>query len=270
MKRLVLSIGLILATAGCAVAQTPSTVPAAPAVPTVEMKGKPLSADTPVEQTLDALDQVGRGLKDFDAQVSMGQNDDVTGVDTRRTGKVSYQVKKEGDARVHVVFDKKIVGKRMQEKKIEYLLDDGWLTDRNYESRTEIRRQISKPGTKINMLKLGEGPFPLPIGQKREEVQAIFDVKKVPAAKEDPADTVHLQLTPKPGTSFERKFKAIDVWVESKTHFPVRIDTLDKNQATHRVTDLTDIRVNPGLKDSDFELQKISGDWQSSQELYAE
>ena len=29
-----------------------------------------------------------------------------------------------------------------------------------------------KPGEKLNLLKLGEGPFPLPIGQKKEDVYA--------------------------------------------------------------------------------------------------
>jgi len=101
-------------------------------------------------------------------------------------------------------------------------------------------------------------------------VLAIFEVKKITAAKDDPAGSVHLQLTPKPGTSFERKFKTIDVWVDGKTHFPVRIATLDKNESTLRTTDLTDIRVNPGLKDADFELTKIPGDWQSTQEDYKE
>jgi len=259
MNRAIIALGLVLTLIGCATAEV-----------AIDMKGKVLTADSSVEQTLDSLDQVGQGLKDFDAKVSMGQSDDVTGEDSKRTGRVCYQIVAEGNARVHVVFDKKIIGRKIQEKKIEYLLQDGWLTDRNYDTKQEIRRQVIKPGRKVNLLKLGEGPFPLPIGQKREDVLAIFDVKKIAAAKDDPAGSVHLQLTPKPGTSFERKFKTIDVWVDGKTHFPVRIATLDKNESTLRTTDLTDIRVNPGLKDADFELTKIPGDWQSTQEDYKE
>jgi hypothetical protein len=35
---------------------------------------------------------------------------------------------------------------------------------------------VLRPGEKVNLLKLGEGPFPLPIGQKRDDVKRQFDV----------------------------------------------------------------------------------------------
>src|SRR5262249_49430108 len=108
-----------------------------------------------------------------------------------------------------------------------------------------------------NLLKLGEGPFPLPIGQKKEDVHAMFEVKKIDAKKDDPADTVHIELTPKAGTRFEKKFKTIDVWVGSKDNMPHRIETLDPNETTIRTTDMSDVQVNPGLGDADFALPKI-------------
>jgi len=258
MKRARWMIGWVLCLAGCAAA--------APA----DMKDKTLTPDSSTDEVLDALDQVGQGLKDFDAKVSMGEEDSVQGGGFKRTGRVSYRVTGEGNASVHVVFDRRIVGSKAQDKKVEYLLADGWLTDRDYDRKVEIRRQVIKPGQKVNLLKLGEGPFPLPIGQKREEVLKLFDVKKIPAAKEDPAGSAHLELSPKQGTSFDRKFKTIDVWVDSKSHFPVRIETFDKNETTTRTTDLSDVRVNPGLKDADFELPKIDDHWQSTQEDYAD
>jgi len=263
MKRAVLTLSILMSVAGCAAAQIVTTN-----IPTVDLTGKTLGPEMPVEQILDALDQVGQGLKDFDARVSMGQADDVSGEDLTRSGRVCYRIGPDGNAAVNVDFDKKIVGKRMQDKRVQYLLNDGWLTDRDYDRKVEIRRQVTKPGQKINLLKLGEGPFPLPIGQKREDVLANFDVAKGGVGKDDPKDTVHLQLTPKKGTSFERKFKTIDVWVDVKTHFPVRIQTLDKNETTTRTTDLNNIRINPGLKDSDFELPRIGDDWQRTQEDY--
>ncbi len=258
MKRARWMIGFVLCIAGC--------VSAAPA----DMKGKTLTAESSSDDMLDALDHVGQGLKDFDAKVTMSEEDNVSGADSKRVGKVWYRKLGDENASVHVVFDRRIVGSKAQEKKVEYLLKDGWLTDRDYDRKVEVRRQVIKPGQKINLLKLGEGPFPLPIGQKREDVLAVFDVKKIPAAKEDPAGSVHLELTPKKGTSFDRKFKTIDVWIDGQSHFPVRIATLDKNETTTRTTDLSEVRVNPGLKDSDFDLPKIDKDWDSSQEDYKE
>jgi len=258
MNRAMIALGLVLTLIGCATAEV-----------AIDMKGTVLTADSSVEQTLDSLDQVGQGLKDFDAKVSMGQSDDVTGEDSKRTGRVCYQIVAEGSARVHVVFDKKIIGRKIQEKKIEYLLQDGWLTDRNYDTKQEIRRQVIKPGQKVNLLKLGEGPFPLPIGQKKQDVYSQFDVKKIDAKKDDPAQTVHVQLVPKPDTRLERRFKSIDVWVGTKDHMPHRIETLDKNESTTRTTDLSNVQVNVPLTDADFKLPEIDKqNWQLHEEAY--
>ena len=122
-----------------------------------------------------------------------------------------------------------------------------------------------KPGEKMNLLKLGEGPFPLPIGQKKEDVKKLFDVTLVPPAKTDAADladTIHLRLTPKEGTRFARKFGAIDIWVSRKSNFPIRIDTTAPGGSDHQTTKLQELKINPepGLKDGDFALPKIDAE----------
>src|SRR6185295_13773023 len=96
---------------------------------------------------------------------------------------------------------------------------------RNYKKTTQVTRTVLQPGEKMNLLKLGEGPFPLPIGQKKEDVYRLFDVKQIAPNPKDPPDSIHLQLKPKPGTAFARRFGMIDVWVDRKTHFPAKIRT---------------------------------------------
>jgi len=222
----------------------------------------PLNANSTREDVLDALNARGQGLKDFAADVSLAETDALNGETTTLVGKVWYQGKGEGDARMRVLFDKKLFGDKPQAgAKVEYTLDEGWLTDRDYKRKVEIKRQVLKPGEKINLLKLGEGPFPLPIGQPREEVLKMFDVKKIAAAPGDPADTVHLELAPKANSQFARKFKKIDTWVETKTSFPRRIATLDKSEAETRTTDLTNIQVNVGVKDDAFVLEDVGAGW---------
>src|SRR5882762_6650312 len=214
------------------------------------------------EDILDALNARGHGLKDFVADVSLAETDALSGDTTTLVGKVWYQAKGEGDARMRILFDKKLFGDKVQPgAKVEYMLDKGWLIDRDYKRKVEIQRQVLKPGEKTNLLKLGEGPFPLPIGQPREDVLKIFDVKKVDAKQGDPADTVHLELVPKEGNRFAKQFKKIDTWVETKTSFPRRIQTLDKSEAETRTTDLTNIQVNVGLKDDAFVQEKIGEGW---------
>jgi hypothetical protein len=221
------------------------------------------------DQILDALHAVGLGLKDFTADVSLAEIDALNGDKTTLSGKVWYQSRAAGDSRIRVLFDKKenAEKKPVKDFKIEYLLDAGKLTDRDYKRKIEVQRDVLKPGQKMNLLKLGEGPFPLPIGQERADVLLNFEVKKIDAKNDDPPATVHLQLTPKKASpaGLDKKFKTIDVWVETRTGFPRRIETVDKRETETRSTDLTNIRVNGNVQDREFVLEKVEN-WRLTNE----
>lgn len=252
MKRWISCLALILLVGLTARAQTPAA---------------PLSNNSSLDQILDALHARGAGLNDFTADVTLAESDTLGTGDSTLIGKVWYQAKGQGDARMRVLFDKKQIGKRLDPSaKVEYVLDNGWLIDRDYKNKVQVDRQVLKPGQKVNLLKLGEGPFPLPIGQPREEVLKMFEVKKVDPSQEDPANTVHVQLTPKPDSQFSRKFQTIDVWVDAQNNFPVRIETLDPNGTEVRTTNLSNIQVNQGLSDRQFTLEKIGNDWKMRSE----
>ena len=250
---------LVLACAGGAApapAAQPDRANPAPGRP-AGAAGAALSPDATVDQILDALEARGKDLKEFDANVRLQEMDDTGGVNVR-TGRVWFQGPSDS-GRIRVLFERREGNKKIYAEKIEYLLADGWLVERDYGRRNEVRRQVLRPGEKINLLKLGEGPFPLPIGQDKGEVHKSFDVEKVEAADGDPAGTVHLRLAPKPGTQFEKKFEAIDAWVDLKSRMPTRIEVTDANAATTRTTDLTNLRVNPNppLTKGDFTLARI-------------
>src|SRR5687767_12218725 len=66
------------------------------------------------EEILDALHARGQGLKDFTADVSLAETDALSGETTTMTGKVWYQARGEGDARMRIIFDKKLFGNRPQ------------------------------------------------------------------------------------------------------------------------------------------------------------
>lgn len=220
--------------------------------------------DASVDQLLQQLDQVGKDLKQFSAKLKLTEADPLSGA-TVRVGTVYFR-KSDGGAQVHVTFDKRIDESHIAHsgEKIEYLLDGRWLIDRNYRTKTEIKREVLKPGQKMDLFKLGEGPFPLPIGQDPQDVRKAFDVKRIAPAKDDPPHAVHLTLMPKAGTDLARSFHSIDVWVDEKSHMPARVDTLDANRQNSRSTELNDIVVNPGapgLKDSDFQLPNVDPNW---------
>jgi outer membrane lipoprotein-sorting protein len=234
-----------------------------------------LPADATADQVLDALDETGQNLREFTATVSMKQGDPFAGNMKTRTGKVWFQ--KNGDnGRIRVLFDKLRRGNIIFNEKLEYVFNkdwDGWLIDRDYSKVSETRRQVLKPGEKLNLFKLGEGPFPLPIGQKKEEVRKMFDVTLVPPeGAPGPADSIHLQLKPKEGTRYHRRFEMIDVWVDRPTRFPAQITTKARGSPDVHETKLQNVKVNPGgLKDADFtpEAVKLS-QWNVVIEPYKE
>ena len=263
MNRLTLILLACLATQCTAQPTPPLSPPAA--------GDSALPAEASVDQTLDAPQSRGQNLNEFTADVKLTETDTTFGTSTVRSGKVWYQLKPDGNARLRVLFEKKSVeDKPAQPDRKEYLLDDGRLIDRDYRIKNETTRQIARPGEKVNLFQLGKGPFPLPIGQDKKDVLNLFDVTKPVADKDDPADTIHLQFKPKPDTDFARKFSTIDVWVDLKTQMPARIETLDKKQAADRKTDLENLKVNPKppLTGDDFKLSSIEEGWNRHEESF--
>lgn len=237
----------------------------------------PLPAGASIDQVLDVLDQRGKSLHDFTADVQLGETDPTIGNTTTRLGKVWFEKKgAQGDASLHLLLDVKIAPQGGHfikvPDKLEYLLDQGWLTDRNYSKKTDTRRQVVKKGDKVNLLKLGEGPFPLPIGQDKTDVHANFDVTMIPPAQDDPPNTIHLQLKPKPGTKLAKRISQLDVWVDRNLGFPIRIDTIDATGGDQRRSDLSHLVINApgGLKPADFQLPPIDNTWQRHSEAYAD
>lgn len=228
--------------------------------------------DAGIDPVLQQLEQVGKNLKDFSAKLKLTETDNNLGTSSVRTGNVWFKKEADGSARIHVLFTQRIdpdTHRAYPKDKVEYLLDGPYLIDRNYQKKEEVKRQVLKPGQKLNLFKLGEGPFPLPIGQDPRDVHQQFNVKRIAPDKDDPANTIHLELTPKPDTDLARKFHSVDVWVDNKSHMPVRVDTTDVKQQTTRSTEMTDIVVNPpgGLAPGDFQLPNIDKDnWNRSVE----
>jgi len=227
-----------------------------------------IAPDASADVILDALHSRGTNLKDFSADVKLSTTDDRSGDTEEQSGKAVFQDRGKNDARVKISFDtaKRAVG--TQKKRLDFVLEGGWLTDRDYQKKLEVRRQVLRPGQQMNLLKLGEGPFPLPIGQPKEEVKKLFDVSRAPADKDDPRNTVHLILKPRPNTQFDKRFKKIDVYVGQETSFPARVDTEEKSQSS-RSTELTNIKINAGVDDSAFTLPDISKEgWNRREEPF--
>lgn len=226
-----------------------------------------LTAKSSVDDVLKALQARGQNLKDFTADVAQTDTDPITLHETVSKGKAFFQRLPDGDTRIRVNFERKKTGTQPEVKwHREYLLAKGTLVDQDFDRKSETHRQVAKPGQKIDPLKLGEGPFPLPIGQEPAEVKKSFDVSIAPLDKDDPADTVHVVLKPKAGTRFARKYDQFDVWVDLKSHFTSRIQVTELKATRIATTDLTNLQINKGLSDSDFTLAPPGKAWSVNDE----
>ena len=271
------STAVLLVAAGTAHAQNanPALVnPTGPAAAPAAV-GQAGPANAGVDPILDQLDARGQNLDSFTADVKLLERDDSTSLESTRVGRVWFQKLPDGSARMRVAFTDKLDNKAKKVDPLDYVLDGGWLLERQHAKKIQVRRQVLRPGEKVNLLKLGEGPFPLPIGQKKEDVKRQFDVTLArPDKQADPAyapGAPHLALKPRDGTPLKRKFSLIDVWVDPRTNMPVKIETVDNKETTVKSTELTNVQINPKLNDADFKLPPIDEtQWSSKEEPFSE
>ena len=308
---LVLMLGLAVLGTSCA-AQTspaaretsPDAAPAAPkdapAEPARSGTGVDAAEDVSTNELLDRMHTLGQTLTSLRANVEMQTTDDITGDDSSRTGSFLLHKRGEGDTRARVKFDKLIIDDAGQKKtileKIEYLLEGDWVVDRVYGrsandpgGRRETHRQIRKPGEKVDLLKLGEGPFPLPIGQPRDSVRAQFEVTRLPDDAEKPG-LVGLELRPREETRLARRFHQIVLWIDPADAMPRIIETVNAEIQTRpdpanpgrsiaelapgtesKRTTLRDVQINQPVTDDDFKLDPIDeSNWTIVREEYRE
>lgn len=123
---------------------------------------------------------------------------------------------------------------RLDRKVQEYVFDGSALVERFPDEKRIVRHQLNaKAGT--DPLKIGEGPIPLPVGQKREDILARFNVELLSAEKDlvpegtkkdDPQaqqllalvkGSAQLKLVPRPEYERECAFKEARLWYQRST-----------------------------------------------------
>lgn len=201
-------------------------------------------------------------LVDFSAAVQLETTDDVTGDTERRNGRVVL-VQEQGKPqtrRFAVVFTTFVDGAgRMDTKPVRYLYADGWLTEADFTQRTLIRRQLAHAGEAYDPLKPGEGPVPLPIGQRRADVERRFEVALAAAPRAALLSKLEgvqgVVLTPRAGMA-DRDLVRATVWYDLRTLAPVGIEAERRNGRT--VVALRAPAVNGGLNDEQRALLTLA------------
>ena len=252
------------------VPSVPPSAPSAPAAPAPAPASAPAARFADADALLTAVERTSDSLRDFRANITLETTDDVTGDTERRLGQLVF-VQEEGKPatrRFAVVFEKFIDGSgRMDERPVRYIYADGWLTEADFKQRTLVRRQLARAGEQYDPLKPGEGPVPLPIGQRRADVLARFDASLATAPDsalllKSARPMVGVRLKPKPGMA-DRDLVEASVWYDAQSLVPVGVEAQRKSGRT--VVALRDATMNGGIDDAQRALlslaEKVTTGW---------
>jgi outer membrane lipoprotein-sorting protein len=114
----------------------------------------------------------------------------------------------------------------------------------------------------VESLELGKTPFPLPFGQKKEQVLKFFTAAR--DAREEAADKdkrAVLALTPKKGTELAKDYKKVLLWIDAKTWIPTRARLFDNSDNVTTV-DFRNIEINKDVDTKSFTRPSVPQEWE--------
>jgi hypothetical protein len=242
-----------LAPAASVRAGGPKTAPtSAPAVAPAVMK------------ILKGLEAAGRTYATIRATADYEVVNRSLGDSEARTGWVAYRgadPNAKAPAKFHIRFEtlKLGAGRKIRARR-EFIFDGEWLADLNHRTKAITLFQLAAKGQPIQPLRIGKGPFPLPFGQKVADVLEHFECSTRPPTQYDPNDTVFLRLTRRPKHAKTVAAERVDLWIDRKTHLPVKVKSRDDSRNITTVV-FKDVRTNRKEDEKLFVIPKKPG-WQ--------
>ncbi|TWT44565.1 hypothetical protein RAS1_09800 [Phycisphaerae bacterium RAS1] len=240
--------------------------PAAPPPGAATDAGAPAAAADPeVDKILTRLET--REIRDLQAKLTwelkyvLG----LPGEEDVKRGEIWYQ-KKGQAARFLIDFKEMVRSRAVRPMDEKHLFDGQWYVEQVGRTKTVTRRQIRRDGEAGDPFKLGEGPFPVPFGQKKSDILREFQVARAPADKNDPAETDHLVLLPRAESSMADRYKQLDFWISREGEIaglPVKLQ-FAQLKGTGMVDSYVTIqfekaRLNSGFADTMFKLDTPAG-----------
>lgn len=257
-----MNIYAILLTLACQGTQPPIAVPESPVVPTAQPAQSTPPADGQVDAILDRLEAQGRTMSTFAANASVQKFEALTDEIEIRKGRVVVEGPIGSRRTIGIVVDEYIdsTGRGSRDDR-RFLFRAGWLEEFDTTRKQLIRRQLAMPGDNLDPLRVGEGPFPIPLGQLKADVlrEFVVTIGQLPdagffsqlAKLEKPLVT--LQLVPRGGTPLARDTAAWLLVVESDSLLPRAVELQAINGNRTRVM-LRDAQLNEELTSQQRDL----------------
>lgn len=196
-------------------------------------------------ELLTALEDVRIGR--LSAVVNYVRVQSLAGDTQKRTGRMAFEDDGDGK-RFAIEFEKLIVGQRIEDETKRYVFDGEWLVEELPSEKLYQKRQVAPPGSDFDPLAIGEGPMPIPIGQKKDDILERFGAELVAPGDglesasliEFVGDAWQLRLVPKDAE--DAGLEEVRVWYERSDLRPVMARTIDLD-GDEAVVQLLDVRV---------------------------
>ena len=251
----------VLPVAGAAARGAGSPAPAAtkPASPGGAAATRP-AVDPAAMKILKDLEAAGDKHKTIRADIDYHVVMRALGDSETRTGWVAYR---KGDAKTPTMFRitfetlKQGAGRKLRAR-VDYAFDGQWFTVAKHKIKTMTLFQLAAKGQRIEPLRIGRGPFPLPFGQKADDVLKYFQPTTRPPTSSDPKGTRYLRLTTRARYRKSMSFERLELWIEPKTSLPVKIRSRDKSRNVTTVT-FKNVKTNLKLPADTFRIPRKLG-----------
>lgn len=156
-----------------------------------------------------------------------------------------------------------------------WAFDGVWLLEVKQADKQWERHRIVGPGSTRDPLRIGEGPLPLPIGQRPADMLRAFDLSLLAGGDALPASEnatlrktlepcTQLVLIPKPGTRQARNFREIRIWYRADDLLPLFARTVATTGGKDEIL-LSDLRLNAAVDGKVFDTTPPQGpEWKGN------
>jgi len=259
---------------------TPIDAPTLSTAPTAE------ATSNPAESLLDELEKADAAIKSLTAKIVYEKRFDLGGDTQTRWGRLVYTDDKRSEAervrRFAVHFERLRVGSRLEQERRSYLFDGVWFIEKRHDDSEVSKWRLLREGENIDPLRIGEGRMPIPIGQRKQDILARFQVQaptsedglETPEGEEDApfaalrthvGGTVQVKLVPITGTEESRDLREIRLWyrkiegaTDGVTYLPVLAREVNRSLDVSTVR-LSDVVANGAIDDADLDTTDPDG-----------
>jgi len=225
----------------------------APATQTAPAQAK---LDPATEKILDRLEARGQEIKDIEATLVFVKEDPVFQSTEKFEGVLFFKEDKP-NPRFLIRFDKSNQNGRATNLKEWHVFDGRWYVEAREKTKTIVKHEVLRPGENREVFRLGQGPFPLPFGQKKVDILQHFVVKLIAPAPKDPPDSDHLELAPLPRTEMDKKYEKVHFFIDRRQALPVRVQTVEKESGNEITATFSNGKLNTGMAASRLSLPDL-------------